>query len=194
MKPYLLLDFFLDTPRADALLRWTIDQEWQFQKSGVIGDPSWRDSRLLYAFPPFDQELRDRMRGLAPSLIAHFGLPPVEIGEIEAQLTAHNDGHYFRRHQDNRSRETEARVLTYVYYFFREPKPFAGGELEIAGDILPVRHNSIVFFPSETWHEVFPVRCASRAWPDSRFTINGWLRRIAEVVPRKTQCGSMGNC
>ena len=37
--------------------------------------------------------------------------------------------------------------------------------------------NSIVFFASEEMHEVRPVVCESRAFMDSRFTINGWIAR-----------------
>jgi Rps23 Pro-64 3,4-dihydroxylase Tpa1-like proline 4-hydroxylase len=31
-------------------------------------------------------------------------------------------------------------------------------------------------------HEVLPIYCASRAFADSRFTINGWIRRWG-VIP-----------
>jgi Rps23 Pro-64 3,4-dihydroxylase Tpa1-like proline 4-hydroxylase len=37
--------------------------------------------------------------------------------------------------------------------------------------------NQIVFFPSETLHEVLPVECPSGEFADSRFTVNGWLHR-----------------
>jgi Rps23 Pro-64 3,4-dihydroxylase Tpa1-like proline 4-hydroxylase len=36
--------------------------------------------------------------------------------------------------------------------------------------------NSIVFFPSEAFHEVCPVRCETEAFGDSRFTITIWFR------------------
>jgi Rps23 Pro-64 3,4-dihydroxylase Tpa1-like proline 4-hydroxylase len=39
------------------------------------------------------------------------------------------------------------------------------------------RNNSIVFFLSRYLHEVLPVSCPSKAFADSRFTINGWVRR-----------------
>ncbi|MGB8690572.1 MAG: proline hydroxylase, partial [Microcoleus sp.] len=34
-----------------------------------------------------------------------------------------------------------------------------------------------VFFLSRYMHEVLPVSCPSKAFADSRFTINGWVRR-----------------
>ncbi|HEY9301476.1 MAG TPA: 2OG-Fe(II) oxygenase, partial [Phormidium sp.] len=76
-------------------------------------------------------------------------------------------------------------------YFYREPKPFSGGELLIydtqifnssyykadSFQAIEPRNNSIVFFPSQCYHEVLPVTCVSQAFADSRFTINGWVRR-----------------
>lgn len=94
-------------------------------------------------------------------------------------------------HNDNGSSETQNRELTYVYYFYREPKPFSGGELLLYDSkiennyyvqadsfkTVEPRNNSIVFFPSRYLHEVKLVSCPSKAFADSRFTINGWIRR-----------------
>jgi hypothetical protein len=50
-------------------------------------------------------------------------------------VTANTDGSYFRVHTDSGNNEIDAtRQLTYVYYFNREPKGFAGGELRIYDD------------------------------------------------------------
>jgi SM-20-related protein len=37
--------------------------------------------------------------------------------------------------------------------------------------------NQIVFFPCSLLHEITPVECPSRAFADSRFTLNGWLHK-----------------
>jgi Rps23 Pro-64 3,4-dihydroxylase Tpa1-like proline 4-hydroxylase len=37
------------------------------------------------------------------------------------------------------------------------------------------RQNQIVLFPCSVLHEITPVKCPSRAFADSRFTMNGWL-------------------
>jgi Rps23 Pro-64 3,4-dihydroxylase Tpa1-like proline 4-hydroxylase len=39
------------------------------------------------------------------------------------------------------------------------------------------RNNSIVFFQSFYLHEVLPVSCPSKTFSDSRFTVNGWVRK-----------------
>jgi Rps23 Pro-64 3,4-dihydroxylase Tpa1-like proline 4-hydroxylase len=124
-------------------------------------------------------------------VIARLGIASFPIGQIESQLTAHNDGHYYKAHNDSGSPDTASRELTYVYYFNREPKQFSGGELRIYDSriennffikaesyktIEPI-NNSIVFFLSRYIHEVLPIRCPSQQFADSRFTINGWVRR-----------------
>jgi Rps23 Pro-64 3,4-dihydroxylase Tpa1-like proline 4-hydroxylase len=39
------------------------------------------------------------------------------------------------------------------------------------------QQNQIVFFPCSVLHEITPVECPSRAFADSRFTLNGWLHK-----------------
>ena len=39
------------------------------------------------------------------------------------------------------------------------------------------QQNQIVFFPCSLLHEITPVECRSRAFADSRFTLNGWLHK-----------------
>jgi len=114
-----------------------------------------------------------------------------DIASVEAQVTASNDGDFFHFHSDNGSDRVASRHLTFVYFFHREPRRFEGGELRIHdsrldGDqyvsdgtyqsIVP-QQNQIVFFPCEMMHEITPVKCESQLFADSRFTLNGWLRR-----------------
>src|SRR5262249_43819742 len=105
------------------------------------------------------------------------------------QLTASNDGDFFRPHNDNTQADAPSRAVTFVYFFHREPKRFAGGELllydwRLENDYpAPValrktispEQNTIVFFSSECLHEVRRVTCPTRAFADSRFTLNGWI-------------------
>jgi SM-20-related protein len=45
------------------------------------------------------------------------------------------------------------------------------------------RRNSIIFFPSFQMHEVLPISCPTKAFADSRFTINGWIRQLLTKTP-----------
>jgi Rps23 Pro-64 3,4-dihydroxylase Tpa1-like proline 4-hydroxylase len=174
---FIQLDNFLTLAEQKRLLDYTLQHE--------------RESVVLHSFPEFSKLITRRIHAVIPDVLAKLELPPFKVTQIEAQLTAHNDRNYYKIHNDNGSPETTTRELTYVYYFYREPKPFSGGELLIYDSkiennyyvqaetfhTVEPRNNSIVFFLSRYMHEVLPVRCPSRVFADSRFTINGWVRR-----------------
>ena len=115
-------------------------------------------------------------------------------------MTASNDGHYFRAHRDSGDPSTQARALSCVYYFFREPRAFAGGALRLYDtwqqgndlrstdsykEIQPVS-NRLVVFPSKAHHELMRIRCPSRKFEDSRFAITNWIRRTEKPDPGAT--------
>ena len=146
---------------------------------------------ILHSFPEFSQLVVNRIQAILPDVFRKLNLSLFPIGEIEAQLTSHNDGNYYKIHNDNGSPDTATREFTYVYYFYQQPKAFSGGELLIYDSKIEnnfyvkadsykrvePRNNSIVFFLSRYLHEVLPVSCPSKVFADSRFTINGWVRR-----------------
>lgn len=133
----------------------------------------------------------NRVREAMPDVLARIRLPAVDVGRIEAQVTASNDGSFFGVHTDADYDKLALRHLTYVYYFNGTPKGFSGGELRIYDDVLrnnrlarsdtfqtvDPTHNSIVFLWARAMHEVRPVSVPSRAFRDSRFTVNGWVNK-----------------
>ncbi|MFE4372654.1 2OG-Fe(II) oxygenase [Streptomyces sp. NPDC056835] len=185
---------FLSERTADALLERAIASTEDTLKPSLIRDrelvPDIRRSRSRQDFP-------------VPELMAAIDevLEPVEhtLGvscrntEPDYTLNAHNDGDFYRAHQDTAARFAPRRLLTFVYYLHRTPRPFDGGELRVFDAALPLHtettgkwedrtwrdwppeHNSIVFFRPTAWHEVRPVNCPSERHADSRFAINGWL-------------------
>ena len=132
-----------------------------------------------------------RVKAALPQVLQTLGMEEFSIADSEVQITASNDGDFFRFHSDNGSGRVATRHLTFVYFFHREPRQFEGGELRIHDarleegryvsegsyhSIVP-QQNQIVFFPCELLHEITPVGCSSGLFADSRFTLNGWLRR-----------------
>jgi SM-20-related protein len=193
-SPYLLAENFLDPALLQELLRFVADAEPGFVDSTVsTSDTDYRRSKVLYEFPRFSELFRTKMGSIAGDVAKRLGLAPFAVGDVECQMTAHNDGNYFKLHNDNGSPDTATRVLSYVFYFHNEPKAYTGGEFrmyhsrvengayhrgDFAADITP-KNNSVLFFPSYCHHEVLPVHCASQRFADGRFTINGWVRRAA---------------
>lgn len=193
---YWQIDNFLSPEEHQALLDYAIKQERNYELTGPATNtpdyPEHRDSLVLYYSPEFADIILNRVRAVFWKALEQLEITPFPITHIDAQLTAHNHGHYFRLHNDNGSERDETRMLTYVYYFNREPKAFTGGELllydtqwqgqyaysklENFQTIEPL-NNRIIFFYSGLMHEVLPISCPSKRFADSRFTINGWVRK-----------------
>lgn len=189
---YLQIDQFLTSEEYQHLLEYVTAKNDQFVPTSTFtGQEDYRQSVVLYSFPDYENLIAQRIQAIFPKVLDKFRIPPFQASQIEAQLTAHNDGNFYKVHNDNGSPDTATRELTYVYYFYREPKPFSGGELLIYDSKIKnnyyvqadtfkrvePRNNSIVFFLSRYMHEVLPIQCPSKDFADSRFTINGWIRR-----------------
>ncbi len=189
---YIQIENFLSPKEYEQLINYVLEKESAFVATSTsTKDQDYRQSMVLYSFPEFAELIVKRIQEIITDVISKLGLPSFVISQIESQLTAHNDGNYYKIHNDNGSPETATRELTYIYYFNKQPKAFSGGELIIYDSkiennfyvnaesykkVEPL-NNSIVFFLSRYMHEVRPVICPSKAFANSRFTINGWVRR-----------------
>jgi len=85
------------------------------------------------------------------------------------------------------------RMLTAIYYFYRDPKLFTGGDLRLydlrakpssnsspdAFVTIAPEQNTLLVFPSELGHEVMPVIQRTGNFADFRFVVNCWLHRAS---------------
>ena len=196
---YVQMTDFLSPAEHQRLLELALTSLADFQDSGVIGqqgedtrDYGVRKSRTLSG--PRIEEIWDmfdrRLHGILPAVRKELGMPWFRLGAVERQLTVHGNGGFFAPHVDTGHPIAANRRISCVYYFHTSPQRFTGGELKLydtwvtpsgstgAGTytrLIPV-DNSIVFFPSEAFHEVCPVRCETEAFGDSRFTMTIWFR------------------
>jgi len=185
-------DNFLADDEVAWLLQRSLALESQFVPSEVSDSKhDYRRSLAMEAPADIAQRVSAKITASLPRIIAGLHMAGTTLGRIECQLTANNDGSYFRVHTDAAHNNTVRRQLTFVYYFNHPPEGFEGGELRIYDDQLrngklaridsfqtvQPRHNSIVFFQAAIMHEVTPVRVASKLFRDSRFTVNGWIHR-----------------
>jgi SM-20-related protein len=189
-----VLDEFLAPHELDELVGYALQHEVEFQSSEVIspsGEPcvidyDHRRSRVLMDLGKHQEVILERIRCVLPRVLDQLGIEEFPITNVEAQISASNEGDFFRAHSDDAQEAIASRRITFVYFFHREPRPFDGGELLLhdSGDapsrayqtIVP-QQNQIVFFPCSVLHEITPVECPSRAFADSRFTLNGWLHK-----------------
>ncbi|HUK24485.1 MAG TPA: 2OG-Fe(II) oxygenase [Terriglobales bacterium] len=193
-----VFDEFLAPAEMQDLLEYTLHHEAEFEVSEVISpsddgvvDFESRRSRVLMELGKHEEVLIRRIQACMPAVLERLGVPQFVANNAEAQITASNDGDFFHWHNDNSHGESRSREITFVYFFHREPRPFRGGELRIydsrmeRGRYMPTenyrgivpRQNQMVFFQSSLAHEITPVECPSKAFGDSRFTVNGWFHR-----------------
>jgi SM-20-related protein len=198
---------FLTKRELRGLTKYVLAREADFTPSTVIPDgvpdaetdASYRRSRVLYDLGDYGALIRERLLALLPEVLAKFQRDEFPIANVDVQITASNNGDFFKVHRDNSSVEPldiPLREVTYVYYFHTEPKAFSGGQLRLYnsqdGEVensgeqrtrtITPRQNTLVLFPSFYDHEVLPVRCASGEFANSRFTVNGWVIREAPAA------------
>jgi len=192
-----IFEEFLAPAELQNLMQEVLQREMEFEISEVISpgatsgtvDFEYRRSRVLMNTGVHHAVILNRIQSCSSRVFERLVLEPFWPSRAEIQITSSNHGDFFRCHSDNGHEDIQSRALTFVYFFHREPKKFRGGELRLYdsrrenGDyvraenyrtIVP-RQNQIVFFPSSLEHEITPVDCASQAFADSRFTVNGWL-------------------
>ena len=148
-------------------------------------DPSRRKAQIVdgrvierEVRPWFEAPLRDAFSRALPRLRMR---EPSRCW-VELAMTAYLPGGFFDKHLDDGRHTT--RMVSFVYYFHRQPKRFSGGELLLydgdgigAFTLIEPRHNSIVFYPASGIHEVATVHGDSVDFDNARFAIHGWLHR-----------------
>jgi SM-20-related protein len=198
-RQFVVVRDFLRRDELNALLEHTLRHEADFRaaEAETVDDrrgrkrPAFRRGRVLTYLGNFGGLIKRRVRCYVPEILRKLGLAPITLPRIGAQITATNDGEFLKKHIDSSTEFYSRTILSFAYYFYREPRRFTGGELrlyrtihedgrhEFSGkfDTVMPRQNQIVFFPSWVVHEIRPVRCPSRRLADSRFTFNGWVGR-----------------
>jgi len=192
--PIVQIDDFLTDAELARLMEVTLWAEPRFKPSPLSSyraDPDHRQSLMIAAPYKVSELMLGKIRAIMPEVMEQLRIGAFTVGKIDCQITANVDGSYFKAHTDAGHDGPIKRVLTYVYYFNRDPKGFTGGELRIYDDelrngkfvatesfqIVEPRNNSIVFFNAALMHEIMPVVVPSKQFSDARFTVNGWVER-----------------
>ena len=194
MLPHRVITGFLGEAAAAGLLAHAIEREAAFLPT-TLGpaakgrvDPAVRMSVGTRDLGRHRSIIETGLAARLVDLAVAVGAAPVDRPRFELELTAHNDGAFYRRHIDTRTGadRRRIRVISGVYYVHRRPKAFSGGALRLYAvgdptfatfqDVEPA-HDALVVFPSWAPHEVMPVRCPSGRFEDSRFAVNCWVWR-----------------
>jgi Rps23 Pro-64 3,4-dihydroxylase Tpa1-like proline 4-hydroxylase len=198
-----VLDDFLGPEEHREMLYYALACEDQFEPGTVATrEPGYRRNAVILEFGGSEHAklIENRLLLWFPLVMQALGEPVFSIGSVESQLTAGNDRDFFKMHNDSgEAGETRWRALSCIYFFHREPRGFAGGELRLfdvldEGDrrrpaesfqVVEPISNRLVVFLSDHYHEVLPIRCPSREFADSRFSVTSWIRRGETPDPEK---------
>jgi SM-20-related protein len=194
-----VIDDFLGVDEHQDMLALALRDGDRFEPGTVEGKahPARRNRVILdFGETAHATLIANRLLVWFPLIARGLGEPLFPLQQIESQLTASNDGDFYRSHLDTDGTTVDGRTIACVYYFFREPKAFTGGGLRLydtieeAGQIRPAEScqeiepvsNRLVAFSSRALHELRPTRCPSRDFADSRFAVTTWLHRSSKPL------------
>ena len=90
--------------------------------------------------------------------------------EDEILVTHYESGDYYKSHRDES-------LFTAIYYTWKEPKTFTGGDVFFGEFKVPIENNCLLVFPGPTFHEVSTVYGNGR-WAISQFVKFGVPRHM----------------
>ena len=189
--PFVHLKDFVSETIHENLLNFVLAHKNEFMLS-TVGDGLRTDIRFSASIPgqgfsdsDIGAEFLTHVKMRFQEVFSRLQISPFPV-DFDLQITAHLDGHFYQIHKD--SGDENGREISFVYYFHSTPKRFTGGDLlydtDLENDgyarslytrVHPI-NNSIIFFPSQYFHEVTPVNCQTNSFEDGRFTFAGWLK------------------
>ncbi|MGL5081903.1 MAG: 2OG-Fe(II) oxygenase [Microcoleaceae cyanobacterium] len=191
---FVQINDFLSPEEYQTALEIAFSHQSEFFEAGIFNKAvNYRQSFVLLFknLPDFYELMRLKILETRPHVLEQLGLTSFLVSFVEMQMTVYQDGGFYKIHSDIDPEKAPTRTLSYVYYFYQEPKSFYGGELRLyetqfSGEepkiqenfeMIQPRNNTIVFFDSRCKHEILPISCPSGRFEHSRFTINGWVCR-----------------
>ncbi|WDE98826.1 2OG-Fe(II) oxygenase [Lentisphaera profundi] len=154
-------------------------------------DKGVRDSECLYgkSLGGIKEVFLEKICDSYESVENFFGSKASSLSPKEIELNVYHKGVGFKRHTDKGKAEGDigSREITYLYYFYNEPKAFEGGDLVLfdtnrktgaCGDEftrIAIKNNMLLFFPSDCWNQVTQLKSEGADFYSGRFTLNGWM-------------------
>ena len=197
--PFVRMTDFLPPASCDRLLRDVLAARERFAPARIRRNERNRNREVRNALvldkdEPATRDVRSwflpKLRAVLPEALWRLRMEDLDVGRVDTQVTVHPHGGFYAAHRDDAHLgSARRRVVSYVCYFHRAPRPFAGGDLLLhdavragggaAGAFSRIEPlcGSIVFFPSGCLHEITPVACGAE-FGDGRFTVNGWISGV----------------
>jgi len=191
--PFALFHDFLPAAVHDGLRERVLAAPDEDIEVSLVGandyNPDVRQSYTVGGLDDVRLAFWHQVERVLPSVFARLQVAPFTVHKREVQVRTYRAGNFFDAHRDDSMPRTANRRVSYVYFFHRVPRRYAGGELlvfDTSADskrysitnftkVVPV-DNMLIMFPSRFWHAVVPVQCDSPDPGDTRFVINGHIQ------------------
>lgn len=190
-----IFDNFLGDEAAADLLALVLSNQSAFAPSCMSRYQTGEVDRQIRRSSTFSGdwiEHRERFRAaidqITPELLEATGVRDWSPKKMQIEMAVHRDGDFFRTHCDTlvgKHRTNGVRLISAVYYFFREPRSFEGGQLAVfdprgSQEIIEPEHDRLVVFPSFLPHEVRTISVPGDEFVNARFSVNCWLNRVQD--------------
>lgn len=133
----------------------------------VLGVPK-KSNRGIFLTHPNSGILRLMRKTFSPEVKiqlnkAHWFFKYIEKTNHDSTLVSYyRKGDYYKEHSDES-------LVTAIYYVWREPKSFEGGDIIIDGQTVHIKNNSLLVFPSTLKHKVSEITEGEGRWSISQF-------------------------
>ncbi|MEM7132593.1 MAG: 2OG-Fe(II) oxygenase [Chloroflexota bacterium] len=196
-SPFIVMPNFLTEEQRSTLFTSAIQQQSFFEiatkqrfnkETGEIEsneDLTLRKQKTLHMNKGHQAMFTERIGQLLPMLFARLHIQPFSVKKISMNIAVTHNSGFSVAHLDDLDGHYK---ISYAYYFFKEPKAFTGGDFQLYdtnttsdGAIserytrIACRNNTIVFFPSNCFHQVTMVSSNSTAFDEGRFAVAGHL-------------------
>ena len=161
-------------------LREAFEQSFVIRGHVVAKDLTRRNSltlRDMQILQPYTTQILSAVDLRWQQILQRLRVRPFRIKKRSLNCLAYEDGGFFKRHIDFLPGDFYPRRVTWIYYFFKEPRAFAGGDLvffEGAKEVARIVPSSglLVAFPSQMSHEATSVVVQDSSFKNARFSLN----------------------
>ncbi|MCG8609491.1 MAG: 2OG-Fe(II) oxygenase [Pseudomonadales bacterium] len=197
--PFLIQKQFVSTDYNQSILSLAIEKESAFvdAKVGALAyetvDTTIRSTKILGKSEIGNSlaEFRKKIFENCEHWQKLLNVTPFTTGHIELSMLHYQNRQFYQVHKDQGLDETRSRTLTFIYFFYKQPKAFSGGELLLydtdenahsAGTAftqIEPENNTLLVFPSQYFHQVTPVQSSFCGFDSGRFVINGFIHAVS---------------
>lgn len=201
--PFLKCEHMLPPDELEELWQYTLQHERKFRAAtvgvdeGLKLDEEKRKTLVLTEIEKFRPFITEIIYQKIPILKQIFNITEINPTHIDLKITNHLDKYFFHIHKDDisHSLRNDRRIVSFILFFYKQPKAFDGGDLLLFDTDkkkqsykisnftrIACENNTMIFFPSEFFHCIDPVRLANNCFEYGRFALSGHLHVLRDRV------------